>query len=227
MSLEFYSPIKSSEILTSQDVELFERFQSSETKIAIQKDGELTDISRFLLEQTLGVEVPSRASGSRKLVDVSGDGQFGFVYAKNKGICSLVGKGAVDLAVVGIDRVIEDDAEDTVDIVEDYQEKYNWPIVVATPLNSKIQDLGQIKRVATQYPKITDRFINRFGLEDIEVIPTAGGTELYPYVNYGGDIDGIVDMSITGSSLKANGLVAWTPAITEVYPVLIRRREDA
>jgi ATP phosphoribosyltransferase len=210
---------------TSKTAELLERFRNAGTKIAIQKDGELTQISREVLADTYGIRVPSKDSREKTLFGVSDDGEYGFVYARNKGICDLVANGAVDLAVVGTDRLFEDDVENRVEVVASFEDRYSWPLVVATPLNSDISSLSQVRRVATQYPRITQRFFESWGAE-IETVPTVGSTELYAYIQYGGEpIDAIVDMSITGRSLSAHNLVPWDPSIGDIYPVLIRGQE--
>lgn len=43
-----------------------------------------------------------------------------------------------------------------------------------------------------------------------------------PQLKYDGEtIDGIVDLRASGKTLAENGLSAWEPAITTVYPVLV------
>lgn len=210
------------EATTTNNAELFEQFRQTKTKIAIQKDGELTDISRQILAETFDIYVPPKDPKSRQLVAVSEDGEYGFVYARNKGICNLVANGAVDMAVVGTDRLIEDEAEDRVLITASYKDAYAWPLVLATPMDSGITQPQQIKRIATQYPVITRRYFENMGIEDIDIIPTVGGTELYPYLDYNGPVDAIVDMSVSGQSLAAHDLTPWTPSIGDIYPVLIQ-----
>jgi len=209
---------------TLNNAELLERFRQAKTKIAIQKDGELTDISREILANAYNIVVPAKDPKSRSLVGISEDGETGFVYARNKSICALVANGAVDLAVVGTDRLIEDRAEEAVDIVASYRDKFSWQLVLATPADRDIQKPEQIQRVATQYPVITQRYFESMGVNGVAIVPTVGGTELYPYLDYSGQIDAVVDMSVTGSSLYAHNLTPWTPSIGEVYPVLIQAK---
>jgi len=203
------------------DTTLFDAFRAARTKIAIQKDGELTDISRTILADVYGIVVPGRDPKDRRLVAVAGDGEYGIVYARNKSICDLVAKGAVDMAVVGTDRLIEDGHEHDVDIVASYRQMHAWPLVLATPVESCIQTVEQVRTVATQYPIITSRYFGSLGLHDVCIASTSGGTEIYPYLDYQGNVDAVVDMSVTGSSLRVHNLVPWSPSIAEVYPVLI------
>lgn len=203
---------------------VFDRFSATKTKIAIQKDGELTQVSREIVTDSLGVEIPDKIN-ERQLLNVSKDGEYGFVYARNKSICDLVVRGAVDLAVVGTDRLIEDEVEDRVEVVKSYEDQYSWPLLLATVQERDVRRLDQIRRVATQYPRITKTFFESKGTSDLEVVPTLGGTEAYPYLDYGGEIDAVVDLSISGVSMLFNRLVPWTPSIYRACPVLIKSKE--
>ncbi len=209
----------------TEAAKLLERFRATSTKIAIQKDGALTDIARAILLDALGICAPPSPEG-KVAVRVSDDGKTGFLYARNKSICKLVIEGAVDMAVVGTDRVIEDNAEGKVDIVASYRGRHAWSLVLATPSGSKLNRLQDIERIATQYPTITSRYFESIGRPDVEIVTTAGGTELYPYLDYGDKpIDAVVDLTATGESLIAHNMVPWGPAIGNVYPVLIRARQ--
>jgi len=215
-----YTPERAS----PESTRLLERFQSTSVKITIQKDGALTDIARSLLLDTYGIYVPPTPKG-RVPITISDDGETGFIYARNKDICSLVTAGAVDLAIVGTDRIIEDGAEDKVEIIASYDDRYSWPLVLATPIDTPVKRADDISRVATQYPVITQRYFESIGRPDVEVVQTAGNTELYPYL--GTSIDAVVDLTSSGESLAAHNLAPWTPAISTVYPVLIQAQRTA
>jgi ATP phosphoribosyltransferase len=204
--------------------ELLERFQATATKIAIQKDGALTDIARQILLTTYKIDVPPTPKG-RVPVSVSEDGEIGFIYARNKGICDLVTEGAADIAIVGTDRLIEDGAEDKIEILGSYRDQFAWSLVLATPAMRGIERPEDITRVATQYPVITARYFESIGMPDVDITATVGGTELYPYLQYGAQpIDAIVDLTATGESLIAHDMVPWTPTVGEIYPVMIQRK---
>jgi ATP phosphoribosyltransferase len=223
------SPIKPSdslENLLEKNRELLERFQATKMKIAVQKDGALTGISREILRDTCGISVPPAPEG-RVPVGVSEDGEIGFIYARNKSICDLITEGAADIAVVGTDRLIEDGAEERVDIIASYRDRFAWSLVLATPADSSITRPEELSKVATQYPTITARYFENIGLTDIEITRTTGGTELYPYLEHGSrPIDAVVDLTATGESLAAHNMVPWTPAIGQIYPVLIQKRQS-
>lgn len=207
----------------SDNQELLRRFKAAKVKVAIQKDGTLTDISRDIVYENYGVRVSAKPRGNIP-VEVSDDGEYGFVFARNKAICNLVVNGAVDRAIVGTDRLIEDRAEDKVVIVASYEERGAWPITLATPIDVTIDSPTDISRVATQYPAITRRFFEAMGNPGVEIITTVGGTELYPYLSYGEEpIDAVVDLVASGATLAAHNLRPWLPTLGRVYPVLIQR----
>ena len=58
-------------------------------------------------------------------------------------------------------------------------------------------------RVATKYAQITRSFFAHNGIADYRIVPSAGATEAAPAA---GTAEVIVDITTTGSTLKANGL---------------------
>lgn len=58
-------------------------------------------------------------------------------------------------------------------------------------------------RVATKYTQLTRSFFARAGISDYRIVPSAGATEGAPTA---GTAEAIVDITTTGSTLKANGL---------------------
>lgn len=218
-----YSPQLNNSVEKQQLLDTLERFKKAPFKIALQKDGELTQISKHIFAEELGIIVPERTAKERRLVDVSPDGIYGYVHARNKDICGLVARGDVDIAVVGSDRVFESKLGDKVVTVSEYDgtDEWKWPIVIATAETADITDLSQIKSVATQYPEIAGQFFEEMGHE-VAIIQSSGGTEAYPHIG----VDAIIDLTSTGASLEANGLTKWEPAIFTVSPVMIVNRES-
>ncbi|MCK5668937.1 MAG: ATP phosphoribosyltransferase, partial [Gammaproteobacteria bacterium] len=77
-------------------------------------------------------------------------------------------------------------------------------MVVAELKNSKNEDKGGRKRVATKYVNIARNYFASQG-KQVEIIKLYGSMELAPVL---GLADQIVDLVDTGNTLKANGLVA-------------------
>lgn len=58
-------------------------------------------------------------------------------------------------------------------------------------------------RIATKYAQLTRKFFAHAGISDYRIVPSAGATEGAPTA---GTAEAIVDITTTGSTLKANGL---------------------
>lgn len=207
-------------------IEAIEAFRAAPIKIAIQKGGALTEISRKIFSDQLGIEVPNLEKGAKVTAGVTDNPDIGYIYARNKDLTGLVRNNVVDLAIVGSDRVLEEHAEADVEILDIYGD-YVWPLVLATRPDSEIEDMGDIRTVATSYPRITREAFRRADNEGVTIFETAGGTELYAYLTYGGqDVDAISDITETGNSLRAHGLDKWDPPLFHVSPTLISPKDS-
>jgi ATP phosphoribosyltransferase len=132
----------------------------------------------------------------------------------------------VDFAIVGSDRVLEEHAEQDVQIADIYRD-HTWPIVLATRPDTEADELKDFQTVATSYPRITREAFRRAGNDDVNIIQTSGGTELYAYLEYGGmPVDAISDLTETGNSLRAHGLDRWDPPLFHVSPTLITAKDS-
>jgi ATP phosphoribosyltransferase len=212
--------------LSVTEPDVFRQFQAAETKIAIQKDGELTRISQEIIADYFGWIVPAREPSDKRMAAVSEDGEVGYAFVRNKDIGTLVANKMVDFAVIGVDRLIEEDIESEVEVVDSYEDQYRWPLVLAVPAEGGVDSLIEMRRIATQYPRTAARFFEAQGLSDVEIIPTNGSTELYPYLGTSdAPIDGVIDMRVTGSSLAAHDLREWPVTVETAFPVLIKPKE--
>ncbi|HZK04597.1 MAG TPA: ATP phosphoribosyltransferase [Actinomycetaceae bacterium] len=114
-----------------------------------------------------------------------------------------VEKGLLDLAVTGFDWML---GRDVIEVAElEYSKQLRRPVrwVIAVPMDSPIRTLEDLrgKRIATEAVELTEKFLRGEGIE-AEVEFSWGATEVKaPYL-----ADAIVDVTETGSSLKANNL---------------------
>ncbi len=113
--------------------------------------------------------------------------------------------GLMDAGLTGLDMIKENDAS-VVEVGElTYSKVSRQPLrwVVAVPEASPIQSVRDLegKRVATEAVNITKRFLEEHGVKAI-VEFSWGATEVKPPEL----ADAIVDVTETGSSLRANGL---------------------
>ncbi len=111
--------------------------------------------------------------------------------------------GLLDVAVTGYDWILKRDVVEVAELV--YSKQLRRPVrwVIAVPVDSpitSIQDL-QGKRIATEAVELTQQFMAEHGIT-AQVEFSWGATEVKPpYL-----ADAIVDVTETGSSLKANNL---------------------
>ncbi len=111
--------------------------------------------------------------------------------------------GLLDVAITGLDWILKRDVVQVADLV--YSKQLRRPVrwVVAVPADSKIQSVKDLqgKRIATEAVELTRNFLEEHGIE-AEVEFSWGATEVKPpYL-----ADAIVEVTETGSSLKANNL---------------------
>lgn len=202
-----------------------EHFQSTPFKFALQKDGELTAISLATLGSATKSDVTLLLQNAgRQLYTVIGE-DIGVTLARNKAICQLVANGAVDAGIVGLDQVYESGLREDLVIARELREAGEWSIVLATSKETQFRTISDILVVATQYPVIAEAFFASIN-HNPTIIRTQGSTEVMPLLRYGGrNIDGIVDLSVSGNTLEANDMEAWEPSITTVFPVLVTNPE--
>lgn len=174
--------------------------QGDSLRVAIPK-GALFDDAVEMLGRA-GFDVRPLRSCGRSLIVRSSDAAF--VIAKPTDVPVYVAYGAVDVAIAGKD-VLEEAALEVVELVDLGFGACRF--VVAEPAEATrsaaelYRHLGQI-RVATKYPRITERHFAERGLQ-VEIIKLAGNIEIAPLI---GIADWIVDITATGTTLRENGL---------------------
>ena len=160
-----------------------------------------------LIEPTLelfgraGYGAARLATESRRLVFVCPDIDMTFLIVRPTDVPTYVEYGAADVGIVGKDVLLEQDS----DVYEPLDLGFGaCRIAVAALRGQESRDrLSSKIRVATKYPKITERYFNQRGVP-VEIIKLYGSIELAPIV---GLADRIVDLVETGNTLKAHDLV--------------------
>ena len=160
-----------------------------------------------LVEPTLklfakaGYGAATPAADSRRLLFPCPEVGMTFLIVRPTDVPTYVEHGAADVGVVGKDVLLEQDS----DVYEPLDLGFGaCRIAVAAFRGQAARDMLSSKiRVATKYPKITERYFNQRGVP-VEIIKLYGSIELAPIV---GLADRIVDLVETGNTLKAHGLV--------------------
>ncbi len=145
-----------------------------------------------------------RISGRSYYPDID-DAEIQCILIRPQEMARYVGQGILDCAITGLDWIMENDA----DVAELADLRAPWPNygVVRWVLASKddsafhtVKDL-EGRRIATEAVGMTRRFLAQHGVS-ASVEFSWGATEVKPPIL----ADAIVDVSETGSSLRANNL---------------------
>jgi len=174
--------------------------QKEPLNIALSK-GKLLPPSIRLFRK-IGFYPPDIKDEDRRLIFEDPASNVRFLIIRPADVATYVEYGAADLGIVGRDMLLEyeNDLYELLDLHFGH-----CKIVVAGPedIHDIYRDGRWYKlRVATKYPRITEDFFARKGLE-VEVIKLYGSMELAPLV---GLSHIIVDLISTGRTLQENNL---------------------
>ncbi len=123
-----------------------------------------------------------------------------------KEIAEYVSEGEFDIGITGLDWVMET-AVAVKEVADLAFSRGGWnpiKIVLATSIDNPINDVREIStqdKVATEYPRLTRRYFNKFGKRDIRLKFSEGATEIKVprLAKY------LVDVTETGRTLRENG----------------------
>jgi len=153
------------------------------------------------LLDTLGVDTAEVRSNDRKLLFEDA----GIVTMRPSDVPTYVEAGAADLGITGKDVLAEQSERSVYELLD--LGFGPCRMVFATvdgddPAAEALRRLG-VMRVATKYPRIAADYFERTGRQ-AEIVEVKGSVELAPLA---GLVEGIVDLTATGTTLRENGLV--------------------
>ncbi|HTI14961.1 MAG TPA: ATP phosphoribosyltransferase [Dictyobacter sp.] len=174
------------------------KFNGDHIKLAIQKDGRLTEDTRALL-RTVGLHFESY---KQRLFSICRNFPLDILYVRDDDIPEYVAEGVVDLGIVGQNLVVESGTKVTELLPLNYG---HCSLMVAVPAESGIENIQQLEglKIATSYPLTTTKYFAEHKV-NVNVITISGSVEITPAL---GVSSAIVDLVSTGSSLKLNDLV--------------------
>ncbi|RUM99118.1 ATP phosphoribosyltransferase [Pseudaminobacter arsenicus] len=187
--------------------------------LAIPSKGRLKEQTLDVLAKAgLSVSLPDDDRAYRARIETLADVEVAFLSASE--IAGEIGKGAVDLGITGEDLLRE--------TVPDWETKAeisarlgfgHADVVVAAPeiwldvdTMADLDDVaaefrqrhGRRLRIATKYWRLTQQFFSqKHGIQVYRIVESLGATEGAPAA---GSADVIVDITSTGSTLRANHL---------------------
>jgi len=187
--------------------------------LAIPSKGRLKEQALDVLARSgLAVQLPEDDRKYRARIEGRDDIEVAFLSASE--IAGEIGQGAVDLGVTGEDLLRENlaDWEARAEIIAPLGFG-NADVVVAVPqiwldvetmtdLDDVAADFrqrhGRRLRIATKYWRLTQQFFSqKHGIQVYRIVESLGATEGAPAA---GSADVIVDITTTGSTLRANHL---------------------
>jgi len=151
--------------------------------------------------EAVGVDTAEVRANDRKLLFA----EQGLVTMRPSDVPTYVEAGAADVGITGKDVLREQAERDVVELLD--LGFGGTTMVFATeagpdPAAEALRRLG-VMRVATKYPKSAARHFARTGRQ-AEIVEVKGSVELAPLT---GLVEGIVDLTQTGTTLRENGLV--------------------
>ena len=149
----------------------------------------------------LGVDTAEVRANDRKLLFEDA----GIVTMRPSDVPTYVEAGAADIGITGKDVLAEQAERHVYELLDLGFGRCR--MVFATvdgedPAAQALRRLG-VMRVATKYPKIAAAYFERTGRQ-AEIVEVKGSVELAPLA---GLVEGIVDLTATGTTLRENGLV--------------------
>ena len=188
------------------------KLKDENLKIAIQKDGRLTDDSIKTL-RSMGIEFEAC---NRKLFAISRDFPIEILFCRDDDIPGYVESGVADVGIVGQNIIQESKAKVTEVMSPGFG---RCSLSVAVPKESTVSTVEELrgKRIATSFPSITQQYFSSLGIS-VDVVTISGSVEIAPAL---GVSDAIVDIVASGSTLTLNDL-RQIDIIAETEAVLIR-----
>jgi ATP phosphoribosyltransferase len=152
----------------------------------------------------IGVDTAEVRANDRKLLF----DEVGIVTMRPSDVPTYVEAGAADVGITGKDVLAEQSERDVYELLD--LGFGPCRMVVATvegeggrdPISEALRRLGVV-RIATKYHRIADAYFEATGRQ-AEIVEVKGSVELAPLT---GLVEGIVDLTATGTTLRENGLV--------------------
>ncbi len=169
----------------------------SKLKLAIQKNGRLSEKSLKLLEEC-GIKI---SNGTRKLKAVSSNFPLEILFLRDDDIPQYVEQGVADIGIIGLNEVLEQ--KKNINLVQ----KLGFAqcrLSLAIPKEENYNGIQYFenKKVATSYPEILSNYFQKNNI-NVQIEKIGGSVEIAPGI---GLSDGIFDIISTGSTLLTNGL---------------------
>ena len=171
----------------------------SELRIAVPRGALFSDTLDLL--DRLGLDTREVRDNDRKLLFE----QAGIVTMRPSDVPTYVEAGAADLGITGKDVLMEQSERELYELVDLGYGEFQMVLASVAGEDRAAEALRRlgVVRIATKYPRIAARHFLATGRQ-AEIVEVKGSVELAPLT---GLVEGIVDLTATGTTLRENGLV--------------------
>ncbi|OGG03592.1 ATP phosphoribosyltransferase [Candidatus Gottesmanbacteria bacterium RBG_16_37_8] len=168
------------------------KFNNNNLKLAIQKEGRLTEETLSFLRRT-GLEFESY---QQRLFSSCRNFPLEILYLRDDDIPNYVSTGVVDLGIVGQNLLYE--KREKVKKLLNLRFGFS-SLIIAVPKDSPIKTLADLngKRIATSYSNTSKSFFKKNNIQ-ADLVQVRGSVEITPSI---GIADAIIDLTSTGSTL--------------------------
>ena len=152
------------------------------------------------LLDALGIDTSEVRANDRKLLF----GESGIVTMRPSDVPTYVEHGSADIGITGKDVLLEQSQRKVYELLDLGFGRCTMVVAARTggdPIGDALRRLGRI-RIATKYPRVAGRHFAETGRQ-AEIVEVKGSVELAPLT---GLVDGIVDLTATGATLRENDL---------------------
>jgi ATP phosphoribosyltransferase len=171
---------------------------SEKLRIAVPR-GALFGDTLDLLDR-LGVDTAEVRANDRKLLFADA----GIVTMRPSDVPTYVEHGSADIGITGKDVLLEQEQRDVYELLDLGFGRCRMVVAAregGDPVGDALRRLGRV-RIATKYPRVAQRHFAESGRQ-AEIVEVKGSVELAPLT---GLVDGIVDLTATGGTLRENQL---------------------
>ncbi len=156
----------------------------------------------------LGIDTAPVRGNDRRLIFP----EIGVVTMRPSDVPTYVEHGAADIGITGKDVLLEQPEREVYELLDLGYGRCQMVVAARSgddAMAESLRRLGRV-RVATKYPRVAARHFAATGRQ-AEIVEVKGSVELAPLT---GLVDGIVDLTATGTTLRENGLEALEQIVT-------------
>jgi ATP phosphoribosyltransferase len=171
----------------------------TDLRVAVPR-GALFENTLDLLDR-LGFDTAEVRANDRKLLFP----EAGIVTMRPSDVPTYVEAGAADIGITGKDVLMEQSERELYELHDLGYGRCRMVLATVSDEDRAAEALRRlgVMRIATKYPRIAARHFERTGRQ-AEIVEVKGSVELAPLT---GLVEGIVDLTATGTTLRENGLV--------------------